>query len=229
MKKYTLPLIFSALILGVCMIIAAGRLTPNPASVSVRGLCEREVMADRAIYPISYKESGDDLEELFKTVKAKNDIIRQFLKDRGFTDEEITIGSPKLTDRMADSYASNYRSRFTLNSVVSLCTDKVNEVINLQSNLTSLLEQGIAVGSGNDWENPVTFEFTSLNNIKPEMIEEANKNARDAADQFAKDSHSKIGKILNASQGLFSIENRDANTPHIKRVRVVTYITYKLK
>lgn len=227
MKK-SITVLLSALILGICIIIAAHNLNPNKPNVSVRGLCEREVMADRAIYPISYKESGDDLSELFKSVKAKNEIICQFLKEHGFSDEEIFIGSPKMVDRMADSYASNYRSRYTVNSTVNLCTSKVEDVIKVQSDLTALLEQGIAV-TGSDWENPITYEFTSLNSIKPEMIQEANNNAREAAEQFAKDSHSRVGRIQNASQGLFSIEQRDANTPYIKKVRVVTYVTYTLR
>lgn len=72
------------------------------------------------------------------------------------------------------------------------------------------------------------YSFTGLNEIKPKMIEEATKNARAAAEKFAQDSESKLGKIKNASQGQFSITNRDENTPHIKRVRVVTTINYYL-
>lgn len=227
-REIDIHLGLAALILGICMIIGANNIGKPRSTVSVRGLCEREVMADRAIYPISYKESGNDLENLFATVQKKNEIIRTFLKQNGFSDDEITIGTPKLTDRLSDSY-STYSQRYTINSVVSLCTDKVSDVIKIQTNLSSLLEQGVAVGSGNEWENPIIFEFAGLNNIKPEMIEEANHNARAAADQFAKDSESKVGKIKEAIQGLFSIENRDANTPHIKRVRVITYVTYYLR
>jgi hypothetical protein len=75
----------------------------------------------------------------------------------------------------------------------------------------------------------VSYEFTGLNDIKPEMIEEATKNAREVAEKFATDSNSKLGKIRNASQGQFSISDRDANTPYIKKVRVVTTVNYYLK
>lgn len=83
--------------------------------------------------------------------------------------------------------------------------------------------------ASNSWENPVEFKYEGLNDIKPQMIEEATKNAREAALKFAKDSDSRLGKIKTANQGTFSIENRDSNTPHIKKVRVVTSVTYYLK
>lgn len=218
----------AALILGFCLIAAAARISNKQSTVTVRGLCEQEMMADRAIYPICYKEVGDNLESLYATVQKKNEVIRQFLKQKGFTDEEINIGSPSLTDKYADNYGS-YTSRYTISSIVSLCTEKVEQVIELQSDLSQLLDKGIAIGSGNSWENPVVYELTKLNDIKPKMIEEANKNAHTAGEQFAKDSDSRLGKICNATQGLFSIENRDASTPYIKRVRVVTTVTYQLK
>ena len=75
----------------------------------------------------------------------------------------------------------------------------------------------------------MSYEFTGLNDIKPQMIEDATKNARAAAEKFAKDSDSKLGKIKSASQGQFTIANRDENTPYIKSVRVVTTVTYYLK
>lgn len=218
----------AALILGICLIIASNRIGKDDNTVTVKGLCEREVMADRAIYPICYKESGDNLEALYATVKQKNEVIHQYLVGKGFSDAEINIGTPKLTDRLADSYGT-YQSRYTINSVVSLCTDKVEQVIALQSDLSSLLDKGIAIGSGNEWETPAVYEITKLNDLKPEMIEAANQNARATAEQFAKDSDSKLGKITSATQGLFSIDPRDANTPYIKKVRVVTTVSYKLK
>ena len=68
-----------------------------------------------------------------------------------------------------------------------------------------------------------------MNSIKPQMIEEATKNARAAAEKFAKDSESKLGKIKTANQGLFTIENVDEYTPNVKHVRVVTNVTYFLE
>lgn len=94
---------------------------------------------------------------------------------------------------------------------------------------SELMKKGIGVGSGNSWENQVQFQFEGLNAIKPEMIEDATKNAREAAEKFAKDSDSRLGKIKTASQGTFTISDRDSNTPYIKKVRVVSSVTYYLK
>ena len=101
-------------------------------------------------------------------------------------------------------------------------------VLELMSKQSELLKKGIVTG-GNKWENPVEFSYNGLNDIKPEMIEEATKNARETAEKFAKDSNSRLGKIKSANQGTFSISDRDSNTPHIKKVRVVTSITYYLE
>ena len=91
-----------------------------------------------------------------------------------------------------------------------------------------LLKEGIAIVDGG-YENPVKYEFVSFNSMKPKMMEEAIANARKTAEQFAKNSESKLNKIVSADQGQFSIDNRDSNTPYVKKVRVVTTITYSLK
>ena len=91
-----------------------------------------------------------------------------------------------------------------------------------------LLNKGIAIVSG-EYDARVDYLFTGLNDLKPDMIAEATRNARQAAEQFANDSESKLGKIRSASQGQFSIEDRDAYTPYLKKVRVVTSVVYYLK
>ena len=228
MKKVFI-ILAASLILGICIIIAAKQLSPNRSSVAVRGLCEREVPADLAIYPVVFKETGDNLVQLYNTVDQKNKTIVAFLKKNGFEEKEITVTVPKISDNYAQGYNNDARSRYIITSVITVYTSKVQQVLNMQSQQGELVEQGIAVGAGDEWRYPVTFAFEGLNNIKPEMIEEANKNARAAAEQFAKDSDSRVGKIQNATQGLFTIEDRDANTPHIKKVRVITNVTYTLK
>ena len=110
----------------------------------------------------------------------------------------------------------------------TICTDNVDAVLDLMSKQSELMKKGLVI-VGNDWENPVEFKYEGLNDIKPAMIEEATQNAREAAEKFAKDSGSRLGKIKNANQGTFTIENRDSNTPYIKKVRVVTSVTYYLK
>ena len=171
--------------------------------------------------------TGDDPAAIYADISNKNQTVVAFLKENGFEDSEITVASPKVTDRYAEVY-SNYNERYSVRSTVSVYTNKVDKVQAITEKQSELLEKGIAVYSG-DWNNPTVYEFTALNDIKPEMIEEANKNARAAAEQFAKDSHSRLGKIKDAQQGLFSIEDRDSYTPSVKKVRVVTYVTYYLR
>ena len=91
-----------------------------------------------------------------------------------------------------------------------------------------LLKQGVAVVDGG-WDNRTTYEYVSFQKMKPEMMQEAIKNAEITAKQFAENSSSKLSKITKADQGQFSIEDRDQNTPYIKKVRVVTTVTYSLK
>jgi len=225
-----------ALIIGAAMVIAAAMLPLSVAklksydrTVDVKGLCEKEVKADKVIWPITYKEMSDDLSALLKQTDASNARIVEFLKSGGLNDSEITVGTPKVSDKFASEYGNNDRLfRYLSTNVVTVCTSNVDAVLALQARQSELMKKGLTL-SENDWENPLQFKFEALNDIKPEMIEEATANAREAAEKFAKDSGSKIGKIKTATQGTFSIENRDSNTPHLKRVRVVTYVTYYLR
>ena len=109
--------------------------------------------------------------------------------------------------------------------MTSTQVSKVNELMAKQS---ELMAKGIAIVAG-DYNYQTLYEFTELNKIKPDMVADATKNARKAADKFAEDSQSKLGKIKSASQGQFSIEDRDQYTPYIKKVRVVSTIEYYLK
>lgn len=219
-------LLLAAFVCGVFLLLAVGKLKSYDRTVEVRGLCEREYPADHANYPITFREAGDDLVQLYATVAKKNQQVIDFLKDMGFEDGDINIATPVVRDNEMDSYVK-YTHRYVITSTVNLYTDKVDKVVALQTKQAQLIEKGIAVTSGG-WENPIRFEFTSLNDVKPEMIDEAIQNAGAAGEQFAKNSNSRLGKIKTATQGLFSIEDRDAQTPSIKRLRVVTYVTYYL-
>ena len=150
----------------------------------------------------------------------------------GIAKEEITVSPAEVIDMDAERYVSQgVKYRFNVTSVLTVSTDKVDLVVDLMSRQGDLLRQGIAVGSGDDYRYRTQFLYTSesLNEIKPVMIEEATRNARVAAEKFARDSESRLGKIKRANQGQFSISDRDANTPYIKTVRVVTSVDYLLK
>ncbi len=199
-------------------------------SVEVKGLAEREVPADTAVWPIAFSEAGADLPALYQTLQDKNAIIIAFLNAQGFKAEEISVSAPSIIDRQAQDYGSAElasRLRYTGKSVITVYTRQVDAVRRAMPELVVLGEKGIALNTG-DYENRPRFLFTGLNALKPAMIEEATRNARQAAEKFAKDSDSTLGKIKRASQGQFSIEDRDPSTAHLKKVRVVSTVDYFL-
>ena len=197
--------------------------------VTVKGLAEMEVPANKVTWPLMYKEVGNDLTTLYNRINATNTPIVEFLKKKGITEEEISINAPEIIDMQAERYVGENKTyRYNVTTVITVTSAKVDLVRSLISEQSELLKQGIAI-TGGDYRYQIQYDYTSLNEIKPKMIEEATKNAREAALKFAKDSDSELGKIRRASQGQFSIDNRDANTPYIKRIRVVTTIDYLLE
>ena len=199
-------------------------------TVNVKGLCEKEVKADKVIWPVVYKVMANDVQTIYNETDANNEAIIAFLKAGGITPDEITVSVPVISDKFATEYGSNDRTyRYISKNVVTVCTSNIDAVLALMAKQSDLLKKGIVVGGSNQWENPVEFRYEGLNEIKPVMIEEATRNARETANKFAKDSGSKLGKIKTANQGTFTIEDRDSNTPYIKKVRVVTSVTYYLK
>ena len=216
-------------ILGLCIRSAFGSLSDSQRVVTVKGLAEREVKADKVIWPIVFKELGDNLPALYATVAEKNKIVEKMLTESGITADEITT-SVQVNDLQADSYnAERSVYRYRMLSIVTVNTTKVDTVLELLKRQSELIEQGVAVTVG-DYSTPsIQFDFTGLNTIKPDMIKEATQNARAAAEQFALDSESNLGKIKTAYQGQFSIDDRDQTTPYIKNVRVVTTIQYMLE
>ncbi|MCE2617428.1 MAG: SIMPL domain-containing protein [Phocaeicola sp.] len=197
--------------------------------VSVKGLAEMEVPANKVVWPLVYKEVGNDLIDLYNKIKENNSAIILFLKEKGIEEKSISVSAPTIVDKQADRYDNSIvQYRYNVTEVITVTSEKVDLIRELITEQSELLKQGIAIVAG-DWEHSVTYEFTKLNEVKPQMIEEATKNARQSAEKFAKDSGSKLGKIKDANQGQFSIENRDTYTPHIKHIRVVTTINYSLE
>ena len=198
-------------------------------TVSVKGLSEREVPADKVIWPLVYKEIGNDLQTIYRTVNAKNAIVIDFLKSNDIPESEISVAPPAIVDIQADRYGNQaVPYRYNVTSVITVSSNQVDKVRDLIVKQSSLLEKGVAIVTG-DYQYNTQYLFTKLNELKPEMIAEATQNARIAAEKFAKDSDSKLGKISSAYQGQFSITDRDANTPYLKNVRVVTSVIYYLK
>lgn len=197
-------------------------------SVQVKGLAEREVSADTVIWPLQFSDADNNLEKLVSRVEQKNDAVIAFLKLHGFDDDEISTGSQSIIDKQAREYANeNQKFRYLVRSNIIVYSSAPDKVQNALSKVSQLAKQNIAVVQ-DSYETKVEYIFTTLNDIKPAMVQEATEKAREVANKFAKDSNSKLGKIKTARQGQFSITNRDSNTPHIKKVRVVTSVEYYL-
>lgn len=224
-----LAIMVGLIVLGAMLPKAVNEYRSYDRTVNVKGLCEKEVAADKVIWPLMYKVMGDNSQLIYDQTDRNTEAIVEFLKSGGIGDDEITVSVPVISDKYANEYGNNDRAyRYIATNVVTVCTAKVDEVLSLMSRQSELLKKGIVLAA-NSWENKVEFKYEGLNDIKPMMIEEATKNARDAAEKFAKDSHSRLGKIKTANQGTITIEDRDSNTPHIKKVRVVSSVTYYLK
>src|SRR5579864_1189860 len=213
--------------------------------VTVKGLVERKVKSDLAIWPISYKEAGDDLTAVYGKTQADKSAILQFLDQQGIQPEEIELGVVRVVDTQANEYGGGNRPphRYIVEQRITIHTSRVDKVAAAIQKTMALLQKGIVLNS-NPGES-VIYRFTGLNSIKPDMITEATRNARSAVDRFAKDSGSKVGSIRQANQGVFSISAADevgdtgtgesgqanyniGDSSLMKTVRVVTSVEYYL-
>ncbi|MCH5307566.1 MAG: SIMPL domain-containing protein [Prevotella sp.] len=197
--------------------------------VNVKGLAEQEVEADKVTWPIVSKEVGNDLPNLYDRIGSTQQKIKAFLLNHGIKAEELTENAPQVVDLNAREYGDkNQPYRYIVTSVITVTSQNVKEVRQIIASQGDLLKEGIAIVDGG-YENPIKYEYVSFQAMKPKMMQEAIENAEKTAQQFAENSHSKLNKIVSADQGQFSIDDRDSNTPWIKKVRVVTTITYSLK
>lgn len=229
-SKEALILCVGLIIMGACIADGLTSAFQSDRIVTVKGLSEREVPADKVIWPLVYKELGNDPAEMYDRLATKNRKVIDFLKEKGIAEKEICESAIQVSDRQADSYdQNNVLYRYKATSVITVTSSQVELIRKIMQSQSELMKMGIALVTEEYGTNIVKYEFTGLNKIKPDMIEESTKNARATAEKFAKDSESKLGKIRTASQGQFSIDNRDSNTPYIKRIRVVSTIEYYIE
>jgi uncharacterized protein len=230
----------SAFILGVFLafgLIFSGYMLGNSAikfkeyerSVTVKGLSEKEHKADIVIWPIQFAVADNDLEQLYNSIEVSSDQINEFLEKNGIPSTEITFSVPAITDKSAQQYSNNARAefRYTALQTVTVYSTNIDTVRKVMGKLSELGKKGI-VFTVDNYESRIEYIFTRLSQVKPEMVEEATRKAREIALKFATDSKSSLGKIKRASQGQFSIRSRDKNNPHIKKVRVVSTVEYYL-
>lgn len=199
--------------------------------VTVKGLSEREMPADLAIWPIIFTVTENDLTRLQEQIQSARKTVHQFLIDSGFDPGEISNSPPQIADAQAAIGGAENPAppaRYHANITVLLRSPKVAKVKNAMETCDKLVRQGIAL-SGSEYSGKTQFLFTGLNQIKPDMIQEANRNGRLAAEKFASDSNSRIGAIRHAVQGTFEINDVDSSTPDRKIVRVVTTVDFYLQ
>lgn len=198
-------------------------------SVTVKGLAEREYEADIVIWPIRFTVAENDLESLYSSIDVQSSMIYGFLIANGLDSSELSTSIPAITDKSAQRFGNKEQVEFRYTAVpsVTVYSENIQTVQTVMRKLSQLGRQGIVL-TGGGYQSSAQYIFTRLNEVKPDMIEEATRKAREVAQKFAADSESSLGKIKRASQGQFSIGSRDKNNPHIKKVRVVVTVVYHL-
>lgn len=197
-------------------------------TVIVKGLSEKEVLANIVIMPIKISQTGNDFEALSKRTNSDTTQIIEFLKQNGIKEEDISLGSTLVVDKMANEYSNQeFSMRYLASRVINIYSSEVEKVRSLTGKLSELSQKGILFKT-DDYDTKIEYIFTKLNDIKPSMIEEATANAREVAEKFAQDSNSKLGKIKIATQGQVEMNSRDKNSEHIKTLRVVATVEYYL-
>lgn len=188
--------------------------------VEVKGLSERIVKADTAIWSINFDVKSNDVDSMYSNIEKNIATIKNFMKQKGFEESEINVAPVNV-------YQDTYREalfRYNANVNLSVYTKKVDLVKSASKETLAFVKAGIAVSN-----NSINFEFSDINSIKPEMLGEAIKNAKETAKQFAKDSGSSIGGIARGNQGVFDITDKDPGSPEFKKIRVVSTLRFLLK
>ncbi|MEA5097801.1 MAG: SIMPL domain-containing protein [Burkholderiaceae bacterium] len=234
----TIGIVGAATILGDG--ISAGK--RGERFVTVRGVAEKDVKADLAIWPIRVRVAGNDLAEANRSADEARQKVLGFLKENGIKPEDVASQNQRVEDRQAKDYDQGKAAfRYLVEYTILLRSSDVDQVQKISQMTDKLVAAGVVLSSQGNWErNGPQFVFTQLNVIKPGMLAEATRAAREAAGQFETDSGSFVGPIRRASQGLFTITDRDRTSPGEgnganagmsdinKKVRVVVTVDYFL-
>lgn len=215
---------FGLLLLGLCLKGGIDNFTNKDRRVTVKGLAEREVDADKVVWTLTLEESADELNPMFTRLNQQVDVIKNFLKEKGIDGKgDVSVTTFSVNDNLSNVWGDEKpRYHYTVRRSVVVSSNDTHFISDLRSQTDELIDRGIIVESDN-----AEYEYTQFPKLKPEMMAEAIANAETTAKQFAENSHSKINKIVEAGQGEFSID--DADIPYKKKIRVVSTITYSLK
>ncbi len=220
-KNYSLWILGGALfIFSLVFFFSAQNFSKQGSFVEVKGLSERIVKADVAIWSINFEVKSNNIDTLYADIERNLATIRSFLTSKGFEESEINVAPVNI-------YQDTYRDalfRYNATIQLSVYTKKVDQVRSASKDTLLLVKSGVTLN-----QNSISFEFSDINSIKPEMLAEAIKNARASAEQFAKESGSKIGSIARGNQGVFDITDKDPGSPEFKKIRVVSTLRFLLK
>jgi hypothetical protein len=231
----TIGITLAGLLMGTGF--ARGRATER--YVDVKGVAEREVKADLALWPLRLVAAGDDLAAAQAQITQNTARIYAFLRRHGIDSSEVDVQGGDVTDALANQYGGDrqIRARYVVSQILMVRSRNVDVVLTASAKVGELIAAGVVLSSERMGFGPAgpTFLFTKLNELKPGMIKEATGNARQAAEQFAADSRSQLGGIRQANQGVFVILPRDQaqgvteESQIVKTVRVVSTIQYYLR
>ena len=226
-------IIISVAILGLGYFLGNGiqNFNRHERVISVRGLAEKEVDSNVAVWKIQFNVSSNQMQDVKSQLPIAQQAVQDFLIEQGFSPEELTKGA-QIKDREAAEYGSEKGMRFVASAYYSVKTDQVAKVESAEQKIDDILKKGVVVTGSQK-----NFYFTNLNDIKPEMLDEATRNARQAAEGFSKSMSVQVGKMKSASQGVFSVENplgaeggyeygSSSGSTLKKKVRVVTQVEF---
>ncbi|MBP6854716.1 MAG: SIMPL domain-containing protein [Candidatus Pacebacteria bacterium] len=214
-------------ILGIALVIfslvfflSARNFSKQGSYVEVKGLSERIVKADTAIWSLSFEVKSNNVDTLYSDIEKNIATIKKFLIDKGFEETEINVAPVNI-------YQDTYRDaafRYNSTNQVAVYTKKVDLAKSASNETLLLVKEGVVLN-----QNYISFEFSDLNSIKPEMLAEAIKNARDTASQFAENAGSNVGRVTRGNQGVFDITDKDPGSPEYKKIRLVSTLRFLLK
>ncbi|MFA5840759.1 MAG: SIMPL domain-containing protein [Candidatus Paceibacterota bacterium] len=199
---------------------AAQNFSKQQSYVEVKGLSEKIVKADVAIWSINFDVKSNNIDSLYADIEKNTSAINSFLLAKGFEASEINVAPVNI-------YQDTYKDalfRYNATTQLSVYTKKVDTVRSASKDTLILVKQGVTLN-----QNSIAFEFSDINSVKPEMLAEAIKNAKDAAAQFAKESGSHLGGVSRGNQGVFDITDKDPGSPEYKKIRVVSTLRFLLK
>lgn len=207
-------------VFAILFFISARSFSRQGEYVEVKGLSERIVKADTAIWSITFEVKSNSIDTLYADTERNLNVITSFLRQKGFDESEISVAPVNI-------YQDTYKEavfRYNSTNNVAVYTNKVDQAKSASNETLNLVKQGVVLS-----QNHISFEFSDLNSIKPEMLAEAIKNAKETAIQIARNSDARINKVSRGNQGVFDITNKDPGSPEYKKIRLVSTLRFQLK